>query len=368
MVWPRPALRRIALALPGVLYLFFLSGYLILSSRQGAGHHILEPGFRIIVLRYGLALTGGLAAAAGMLAQSRAREKYRSPAIVRRYLGLAGVFLVYALLEGLLVQRQDFFPASLINREAFFAAFGVETLFFKAVTGLLINYLILRILDLHRSSCNERFRQLEERRIAAEERSRLRLEIHDSIIQSLYAAGLRLELAMRDGDDDRRSVRLSELRGDLNSTIQRTRELMTSTALDVVAADELDHKISGLIASCQTDLGLAIDYRFEISPLLSGDLSPQRSTQIFYIIQEALTNIVKHSGARTAKVELKAERDLIDIQVQDDGIGLQSLRPKEGHCGIEAMRKRTLDLGGTFRITSKEGVLIEINDIPWEGP
>ena len=91
------------------------------------------------------------------------------------------------------------------------------------------------------------------------------------------------------------------------------------------------------------------------------ELHPLASSEILYIIQEALNNVKKHSGANKIQVSFETTREDVKIKIVDDGHGF---RPgsKQGHHGLDVMRERTEGIGGTFNIASSpgQGTVIEI--------
>src|SRR5258708_39344046 len=91
---------------------------------------------------------------------------------------------------------------------------------------------------------------------------------------------------------------------------------------------------------------------------------PERETAIFRIIQEALTNVFRHSGARKAWVTITKVRDQIAVTVRDDGKGISDniveFRPGSVGIGIGGMRQRVKEFGGEVRLrNTKPGPLIE---------
>jgi len=276
--------------------------------------------------------------------------------------------LINSLLEGLLVKKYDFFPSNIINRELFYDIFKIETLFIKALTGLLINYLLVKIIDTFSWEQEEQLKKMEAHKIASAERRTLSLEIHDSILQSLYAVGLKLEFLIISKDKNPISEGfLTDMRDDLNNTIDRTRELMTSAALDVIEMDDLNNKIEQVIKRYNNYQNIKINFKPEISPVMKGVLSPEQSTQIYYIVQEAITNVVKHSKATRADIILEAKYDLMKISIIDNGIGIKNIDlHKDKHFGIESMKDRAEGIGGKVKITNlKRGLEINI-EVPWE--
>jgi len=86
-------------------------------------------------------------------------------------------------------------------------------------------------------------------------------------------------------------------------------------------------------------------------------LTPAQEIQVFYIIQEALTNIRKHSGAHNVRILLNNEDDLYTVLIEDDGLGMaETVEGAPGeHAGLAIMRERTERLQGQIVIESEAG-------------
>ena len=202
-------------------------------------------------------------------------------------------------------------------------------------------------------------------RVQDEERRRLARELHDGAGQILAALNMNLETlaeATKDQLSSNLSRRLTESISLANQVIRETRTLsylLHPPLLDEAGlTDALHWFVGGFIdrSGIQTTLDVAEDF-----PRLPRDLE----TAIFRIIQEALTNIHRHSGSHTASIQLTVAGEEILLAVSDQGKGIHSEpEPSEqngnghnGHgrkrklgVGIAGMRERVLQLGGRFEI------------------
>ena len=93
-------------------------------------------------------------------------------------------------------------------------------------------------------------------------------------------------------------------------------------------------------------------------------LTPELETAIFRIIQEALTNVFRHSGARKGSISLTENNGHIVVTVRDDGKGIEDqviqLRPESVGVGIGGMRQRVSELGGSLRLANANpGTIVE---------
>ena len=119
------------------------------------------------------------------------------------------------------------------------------------------------------------------------------------------------------------------------------------------------------------DLGLvaAIEWQIEQFQSRSGlkchwtnnasdvELSRERATAVFRILQEILTNVLRHARARNLYVKLSRNKNCFELEVKDDGQGItESQRMNSRSLGLLGMKERALLVGGEVRITGKEGV------------
>jgi signal transduction histidine kinase len=181
---------------------------------------------------------------------------------------------------------------------------------------------------------------------AEEERQRIAADIHDDSIQAISAAGLRLQLLRRALDDP---VHL-ELLGDLEQTIQlsisRLRHLLFG--LRPPALDQ-----EGLVPALRTYLKQTKDEsttRFNLDDRLHSEPREQARLILYRIAQEALTNVRKHSEAKTAEIRLEERHGGFFVRITDDGIGFagDDSSPTPGHLGLAAMRERAELSGGSL--------------------
>lgn len=184
------------------------------------------------------------------------------------------------------------------------------------------------------------------------ERKRIARELHDELGQQLTALlqGLGV-LRIRMGHDH----------PDVLEQIGRLSAL-THGAIDTVRAidcnqtkqctNDLDQALATLIGDFRQLSGIDLRY----SPPPQGvDLEPERATHLYRIVQESLTNILRHANARSAKVNLERREHDYVLEISDDGQGfaLSDLMPAS--TGLSGMRERGQQLGGPVIIFSHPG-------------
>lgn len=87
-----------------------------------------------------------------------------------------------------------------------------------------------------------------------------------------------------------------------------------------------------------------------------GALGPEVGTAVFRLVQEALTNILRHSQATKASIVLRQEKNSLSISITDDGIGIsQEARVNPASFGIIGMRERVIELGGYISVRGEAG-------------
>jgi two-component system nitrate/nitrite sensor histidine kinase NarX len=197
----------------------------------------------------------------------------------------------------------------------------------------------------------------EARRLAIlEERNIIGNELHDSLAQSLI--GMRLQLKLLGESLERRDFggaqyEASRLRRAMAQANADLRELLTNYRLKIDDAG-LVPTIASLVERFGRETGIAVFFQNECRSLA---LTPAQEIQVFFIVQEALTNIRKHSGARNVRILLNNEDDLYTVLIEDDGLGMADAAeglPGE-HAGLAIMRDRTERLHGQIVIESEPG-------------
>ena len=196
-----------------------------------------------------------------------------------------------------------------------------------------------------------------------EERRRIAREIHDGLGQELAAAKMILDGIL--AKDSSRHVQQASLDASqlVERAIQQVRTI--SHLLHPPLLDEV-----GLVSALRWFLeGLSersgIKVRLDVDPPNLGRLKSELETAIFRIIQEALTNMFRHSGARNGTVSVAERNGNIQVTVIDDGKGVEQevaqLRPESVGVGIGGMRQRVSELGGSLRLANANpGTIVEV--------
>jgi two-component system nitrate/nitrite sensor histidine kinase NarX len=197
----------------------------------------------------------------------------------------------------------------------------------------------------------------EAHRVAVmEERAMIGNELHDSLAQSLIGMRLRVKLLgehLARKDLGRAQYEAGRLRRAIEQANDDVRELLTNYRLKL-GEGGLAQNLAALVERFRRDTGIAVFFQNEC-PVL--DLAPAQEIQVFYIIQEALANIRKHSGAHTVRILLNNQDDLHTVLIEDDGLGMAegAEAASAEHAGLAIMRERTERLRGQIVIESEPG-------------
>lgn len=191
-------------------------------------------------------------------------------------------------------------------------------------------------------------------RAEEEERKRISRELHDDTAQTLAALLVRLRLLRGQQDPERREAMLDQLRTEIGDALERVRRF--AQGLRPPALEEL-----GLIPALESHLrmveeGSAVEIRFEAT-LPDRQLGPAAELALYRIAQEAVSNAVRHAGARTVTVRLRPLAEGVGLEVLDDGRGfdLRQVREAGGGLGLFGMEERALYVGGAVEIDAAPG-------------
>lgn len=229
------------------------------------------------------------------------------------------------------------------------------------VAGGVVTAMLLAGASLAASRRRERQRFLEER-------ERLMLDLHDSCIQSIYAIGLGLESSRRllERDPARAAQLLAEAGANLNLVIQDLRTFISGEPRAARSEDELVARLRRAAAPAGE---ARPEVSFDIEREALRALSPEQAVQVERIAQEALSNVVRHAGAKNARLSLALRAGRIQLDVADDGSGLGGAPAKPGAgLGLHHIRARARKLGGRASIGVAPGggtrVLVEFPSRP----
>ena len=195
----------------------------------------------------------------------------------------------------------------------------------------------------------------DARRLAImEERHTLGNELHDSLAQDIVGMRLQIKVLGESLLRNDMGAAQSDVRG-LRQAMEQAhanlRDLLANFRLKIDDRG-LGPAVADMVERFRHETGIAVFFQNECQAL---NLTPAQEVQVFYIIQEALTNIRKHSNARNVRIMLNNEDDFYTVLIEDDGRGItQATQGIPGeHIGLTIMRERTERLPGQLVIESE---------------
>ena len=199
----------------------------------------------------------------------------------------------------------------------------------------------------------------EQRLALLGERSVIARELHDSLAQSLTylkIKALRLEADLDTQPPARLAGLVAEIKTGLADAYRELRSLLNTFRLRID-----DKGLEGALATAVAEqaklssIEMTLDFRLE-----QDELDAHEQVHVLHIVREALSNVARHSGAKRAHVALERNADgQIVVTIEDDGKGVEQATPGEGHHGLQIMRERAEELGGTLHVgpASRDGGL-----------
>lgn len=177
----------------------------------------------------------------------------------------------------------------------------------------------------------------------AGERLQLVRDLHDGFGGTLVGAIAQLEQAPEDTPKAAVIATLKDMRDDLRLVIDSTAREHADLSAQLAP---LRHRLGRLLETAD------IDSRWQLDGLDGVELGSARSLDLLRLLQEALTNVFKHSRARRVEVQLRRVDDRLQLRIDDDGAGIAAAPADDGGAGLASMRLRAQRLGGELRIES----------------
>jgi len=194
--------------------------------------------------------------------------------------------------------------------------------------------------------------QQVEELAAAQERNRLARELHDSVSQTIFSMTLTAQAAQILLERDPSKVRgqLERLQSLAQSALAEMRALIQQLRPPKLAEEGLAAALERHMVERKVRDGLTVDLDIRGNRRLPAHVEEG----LFRTVQEALNNVVKHSGVSQARVSLFMDTDPISLCIEDDGKGFDpgAIQSLPGHMGLASMQERIQSLGGTLKVES----------------
>ncbi len=220
---------------------------------------------------------------------------------------------------------------------------------------------------------NARLHEQVQRLAIVEERERIAKDLHDGIIQSIYAVGLSLEDLpdLMAEHTDEAQVRIDRAIDALHMTIRDIRNFIMGLRPELL--DQHDLVGSLLALAEEVRLNSMVEVDTSIDSVAAASLPEHARAPAFHITREALSNVVRHSHATRASILLRREGGSVRLEINDNGTGFDPGEEREStHQGLANMAGRAGRHGGNLRVESAAGagtriiVTLEAADRPPE--
>ena len=198
---------------------------------------------------------------------------------------------------------------------------------------------------------NTRLHQRSQEVAVYEDRDRLARDLHDTVIQRLFAVGLSLQSIATIAGSSEFAQRLETAISDLDDTIRQVR----STIYELSSA-AMNEGLRANVLSLVRDLSAVIGFNVKVTfdgPVDSA-VSDEIGENLMAVVREALTNIGRHARATEARVMVGSRGGVCRLQVIDNGSGIDTSDEKVGGLGLVNLRRRAEKLGGSFVVERGE--------------
>lgn len=199
----------------------------------------------------------------------------------------------------------------------------------------------------------------EKEMAISEERNLLAQELHDSIAQGLAFLNIQVQMlgdSIRNGNEQEVMEGLSHIREGVQESYDDVRELLVHFRTRVHQSD-LEGAIRSTLEKFEGQTGIKTDLTIGGT---GTPLDTENETQVLHIVQEALSNVRKHTGASAVLVRISRNGNFV-ISVCDNGRGFNpGLQPGDSHVGISIMKERAHRIGGQLEIISAPGEGAEV--------
>ena len=202
---------------------------------------------------------------------------------------------------------------------------------------------------------NARLHDQVRRLAVVDERDRISRDLHDSVIQAIYAQTLALDdvpdLVEEDPDEARR--RVDDAIDALHAVIRDVRNFIFGLRPVLLESGDLAGGLRQLGIELERNGGVAVSVEVADPGDRSAGMPIEAVVELLAITREALSNVARHASATTCRVALEVADDRLHLSIEDDGRGIgENSGAKRGHHGLANMRARAEALGGTFDVAS----------------
>lgn len=309
------------------------------------------------IYNYGLGLPGALLSSAGLLKWSEklARDELNGFWHLRV---IAWLFIAFGLFSSILIDKQVWFPVNIINHQNFTNLTGIPVELIRLIILAALTVLFLQAIQIF---IWEKIALLTKNRaynVALEERQRINRDLHDFLVQDLFALSLQLEKTKQQNEP----VDVNVLSDNVNQLLLQSRNYIHQQH-ESTQRKTLEERLRDYISTIEDRVKTNI--YMNISPaLVLRNITSDTADNIFYIIQEAVTNAIKHSGASVIKISTGVYPAGIRIIIADNG--KWAVTSSESGVGLNLVRQRAENINALIQIQgSSKGTRVVLT-LPWK--
>jgi two-component system, NarL family, sensor kinase len=211
-------------------------------------------------------------------------------------------------------------------------------------------------------------------RLQEEERGRISRDLHDGIGQSLTALKIQLELLEQEAARAQAALvpRIAAVRDLAESCLTEVREMARLLRPQMLDDLGLEPTLRWLARTVEKRTGVAVALEAALETEAGQREDRDADTLVFRIVQEALTNVVRHAGVASARVRVERRGERLFVAVEDRGVGFDAEailagKDEERGFGVRAMRDRVQSFNGKFLVRSAPGATVVEAEIPLGG-
>ena len=236
------------------------------------------------------------------------------------------------------------------NSGLFALALGSFTMFFLVAT------LLISAIDAHRASRFESLALQNAKQLVAavEEREWLARDLHDNIVQVIYAIGMRLEQCQRLVANDQVRTELAQIIDALNDVIRKVRQYIAGSQQALRGTRQLSPELAQMAEEIQS-AGDSPRFQLDVDDIAAELLGRDETEQVLSIAREALSNSLRHSHAQQGTVALRLSERGVQLEIRDDGVGFDPRQALQKGGGLRNMRRRARQIDAGLEILSSPG-------------